>query len=336
LISTDISPGYNPTGSVGIPGARRVSRYRYRFGFVVQPSVVDSAPVITARPGRALVAVAAAATLFVGAVYALAVRTTWGQRFDGAAVKGRHVLSARNIHAAARLHTSVDVASLALLGGAVMLVALLRGRPRLAVGVGVLIAGSLTTTEALKRLLDRPNLGVVDALHRTPSFPSGHTTIAMALSVGAIFVTPRRRRAMVATFGVAFASIVGCSVVATASHRPSDAIGAALVVTAWAAAVAAVLLRSDAARPRTRTTRLHLAPWMALAGIALLVASFVAAGMTIVAIHFGSVGTIELGRAFVAAGSAIVGTMLICTAVLLIALHDTDLGRPSPPKNHAA
>ena len=51
---------------------------------------------------------------------------------------------------------------------------------------------------------------------------------------------------------------IGVAVVASASHRPSDAIGAALVVTAWAATVAAVLVlwdddkeRKPAAAPRS-------------------------------------------------------------------------------------
>jgi membrane-associated phospholipid phosphatase len=304
---------------------------------VVQPSSdADSAAAATAPHVRALLLIAASATVLVGVVYVLAVRSTWGQHLDRTAVAGRHVLTPENIRAAGALHRSIDVASLALLGGGIALIALLRGRRRLAFGAGIVIAGSLSTTEILKRVLDRPNLGVTDALRHAQSYPSGHTTIAMALAIGAIFVSPRRWRATVAVLGAGFASLVGCSVVATASHRPSDAIGAALVATAWAAAVAAALLRSDEDRPRPATTRLRLAPWMALGGIVLLGAAFVATSMTVVAIHYGRVGTIEFGRAFVAAGSAIVGTILLCTAVLLIALHDIDLGRPSPRKDGAA
>jgi len=208
-----------------------------------------------------------------------------------------------------------------------MLVAVLRGRPRLALAAGTVIAGSLATTEALKRILGRPDLGVVDALKRTPTYPSGHTTIAMALSVGAILVVPRRVRAAVALPGVVFASTVGCSVVATASHRPSDPIGAALVVTVWSASVAAALVGKERARPYAGPTWLHLSPWMALGGIALLTVSFIAVAITVFAIQYGRLDTVEFGRAFIVASSAIVGTVLTCTAALLIALHNTDIDR---------
>lgn len=281
------------------------------------------------RPRRPLLAIAAGSTALAAVVYLFAVRTTWGQRLDSAAVKGRHVLSRHDVRLAARVHTTIDVASVALLGAAIVIVALLRGRPRLALGAGTVIAGSLATTEALKRLLGRPDFGIVDAMKNTPSYPSGHTTIAMALAIGAVFVSPRHWRAVVAALGALFASAVGCSVVATASHRPSDPIGAAFVVTAWAAAVAAVLLRSPTDRSPGRPTWLGVSRGMALGGVALLVASFVSITIIVVAVHFNLLDTIAFGRAFIAAGAAIVGTVLICTAALLMALHDVDLGRPT-------
>jgi membrane-associated phospholipid phosphatase len=273
---------------------------------------------------------ATVATLLVVLVYALAVRTALGQRLDASALNGRHVLSSHDLNVASRLHTSIDVASIALLGSAIMLVALFRGRIRLAFGAGVIIVGSVATSEVLKRALPRPDLGVTDALGHTPSFPSGHTSVAMALAVGAVFVAPRRARAPVALLGAVFASGMGASLVATASHRPSDTIGAALVVTAWSAAVASVLLRSDSVRSGSvqangRPTLLSFSPWMALGGIVLLVGSFAAAAITIIAIHYGRLDTVRFGREFVAASGAIAGTVLVCMAALLIALQSSDL-----------
>ena len=115
---------------------------------------------------------------------------------------------------------------------------------------------------------------------------------------------------------------------ATASHRPSDVIGAALVVTAWSALVATFLLRPGNLRPPTRAALRRVSPLMALAGIALLIASFVVAFASIVASHYGELDTVQLGRAFVAAASAIVGTVMTCVAALLIALQDDDLDTP--------
>jgi membrane-associated phospholipid phosphatase len=276
----------------------------------------------TRRDRRQLIAIAAASVVVFAVAYVIAVRTDSGQRLDVSAVKGRGILSHRDVHVARRLHTSLDIAALTLLGSAIVIVALFRDRVRLAVGVVVIIVGSLATTESLKRLLTRPHLGVGGALGNT--FPSGHTTIAMALGVSAVFVTPRRWRTPVAMLAAAFASLIGCSLVATASHRPSDVVGAALVVTGWATAVAAVLLRPGR-RVHRRPALLRASPWMAIGGIALLVASFAVASVSIVAFHYGRLGTVTFGHAFVAASAAIVGTVFTCIAVLLTALQDNEL-----------
>jgi membrane-associated phospholipid phosphatase len=281
----------------------------------------------TARTRRALLTIATAAAVLFVIAYVLAVRTHWGQRLDAAALNGRGIVSTRGEHVATRLHASIDIASLTLLGGAIVLVALVRRHLRLAIGAAVVIVGSIATSELLKHTLPRPYLGIDDALRFHNTFPSGHTTVAMALSISAVFVAPRNRRAPVAALGVLFAAAMGCSLVATASHRPSDTIGAALVVTAWSAAVAAVLLRSDPADTPRKPTLSSLNPWMALGGIALLVGSFAVAAITILAAHYGRLETIHFGRAYVAAAGAITGSVLICTAALLIALQSSDLDR---------
>ncbi len=279
----------------------------------------------TLRTRQALLAIAAGATLLFVLAYTLAVRTHWGQRLDAAALNGRGIVSSRGVHVATQLHASIDIASLTLLGGAIVVVALLRGRLRLAIGTAVIIVGSIATSELLKHTLPRPYLGIEDALRFHNTFPSGHTTVAMALSVSAVFVTPRRWRAPVAVLGVLFSAAMGCSLVATASHRPSDTIGAALVVTGWSATVAAVLLRSDPADTPRRSTLSSFNPWMALGGIALLVGSFAVAAITILAAHYGRLETVHFGRAYVAAAAAITGSVFVCTATLLIALQSSDL-----------
>lgn len=291
------------------------------------PERHDLDPLATQRARRALIAIAAGATALFVIIYAFAVRTRWGQRLDATALNGRLLLSTHDIHVAGRLHTSIDIASLTLLGGAIVLAALVRGRMHLALGAATIIVGSIATSELLKHTLVRPHLGVVDALKQLPSYPSGHTTVAMALSVSAIFVAPRRFRTPVAALGALFSGAMGCSLVATASHRPSDTIGAALVVTAWAAVVAAVLLRSDPLDSTTKPTLLSFNPWMALGGVFLLSASFAVAAISIVAVHYGRLDTVHFGRAFIAASGAITGTVLMCIAALLIALQASDLDR---------
>jgi membrane-associated phospholipid phosphatase len=295
---------------------------------VAQPTQRANHTVADARR-RTLVVIATGAALAVAMLYVLAVRTHWGQRLDATALEGRHVVHARAIRVARDLHRSISIASVVLLGGAITLVAVVRGRTRLAVGTGVILAGSLATTETLKHVLGRPALGVESPLRAIPSFPSGHTTIAMALAIGAMLVAPRRRRPVVALVGAAFASIVGCEVVVTASHRPSDAIGSAFVVMAWTAAVLVVVLRSDATATPRRRAPSRVTPLLALGGATLLAVAFVGVAVVAFAIRSGRLETVGVGRAFVAAAVAIVGTIVTCIAVLLIVLDDADVGRPA-------
>lgn len=289
---------------------------------------VEHADVSGADVRRALLTIAAVATVVFVAVYGFSSHTRWGQHLDSAAIRGRRILSQHNIHLAAQFHRTIDVSSLALLGGAIVLVALARGRPRLALGAAAIIVGSLSTSELLKRVLGRADYGIFDILKNMHSYPSGHTTIAMSLSTSAILAAPRRYRGLVAVFGVLFASGIGCSVVITASHRPSDAIGAALVVTVWSAVIASILLGTESQRPAEPSPWVRVTPWMAVVGVALMSAAFIAVLGLALSIHYGGLGAIELGRAFVAAAVTIVGTVVSCTAALLIALRDADLDPP--------
>jgi membrane-associated phospholipid phosphatase len=287
--------------------------------------VADTSP---PGPRRALQTLAGVATLLVGVVYVLGVRTGWGQRLDATALRGRHALEPRAVHAAARLLTTIDVASLVLIGGAIVLVALARVRPRLAVGAGIVIVGSVATSEVLKHfVLTRPDFGITDALGARASYPSGHTSVAMSLGVAALLVAPRRWRAPVGIAGAAYASAIGVAVVATGNHRPSDPIGAAFVVTAWAAGVASLVVVPDRRRRRDPTVT-RATPWIAFVGLVLLVIAFVGVVGTFVAIRRNRLDTIEVGGAFIAASTAIVGTVLLTTAGLLGALRDADLDRP--------
>lgn len=293
---------------------------------------MSSQPASRAVKQRALETTAAVSVLLFVALYLFAVRTAWGQRLDATAVRGRHALRIETVHAAHRLLTTIDVASVALLGGAIVGVALLRGRPRLAVGAGIVMAGATLTSEILKHfVLPRPDLGVVDALGRTPSFPSGHTTVAMSLAVGAVLVAPSRWRSLVGMLGALYAGAIGVAVVATASHRASDPIGAVLVVTAWASTVLTVFI-GRGLDERRETRGPSATPWFASAGLALLVIAFVGLAVTVVAIRRNDVDTVDLGGAFAAAAAAITGAVLVAMATLLAVLRGIALDPPRVPE----
>jgi membrane-associated phospholipid phosphatase len=283
---------------------------------------------------RVLLTLALTAVIALAVVYLLGVRTTWGQRLDATALSGRESLRPRTVRAAADLLGTIDVASLILVGGAIVLVPLERRQPLLALSAGVLIGGSVLTTEVLKHVvLPRPYLGIQDPLGRTASFPSGHTTVAMSLAVAAMIVIPRRFRPLVGLLGALYAIGVGVGVVATANHRPSDPIGAVLVVTAWAGVVAAALVTVSVDTPADEREP-PVSPLFALAGVSLLAIAFVGLLGTMLAIKLERLGTVALGGAFAGAAAAITGTVVLAMTALLAALRGVSLDPPGPADDH--
>ena len=125
--------------------------------------------------------------------------------------------------------------------------ALMRRRTRLAVGAAVLVGGANLTTQVLKELLAhqryQPVLGFYQ-IGRT-SFPSGHATAAMAISLAFLLVTPRGWRPTVVALGASFVLAVGFAVVIVHHHYPSDVVGGWLVAIGWCFAVIAGLRASS-------------------------------------------------------------------------------------------
>jgi len=213
---------------------------------LVGPSVATlpsgSLPADDVRIRRFLVTSAAASAL--GAlVYVVFVSTEWGQRFDDIAFDGRAVEDPEITRATNDLLHSVTRSSLVLLTGALVLFALGRRRWRLALVAGASITGAVVTTEVLKlHVLTRPDLDGIAGIEQN-SFPSGHATIGMALSLGLVMVSPHRFRWLATGAALLVSMTFGIGVLATGWHRPSDTIGAYLVGLAWFALGTALLMR---------------------------------------------------------------------------------------------
>ncbi len=254
------------------------------------------------------------------AVYLAAVHTAVGQRIDthlrGGILRDENPVA---YAATSDLLDTISVWSLALMGGAIMGIAVARRRPHLAVGVGVLVLAANVTTQLLKRYLPRPDL-VPDLWSEPGSYPSGHVTVAMSLAMALILVTPATLRMMAAVIGSVYALGVGVAVIALDWHRPSDVLGAYLVVTAWTGLIAVALIlfpdRSpDADRPPAPR-------WWGLV-FAGLVAAFVA----IVAARLAARADV---LRLASDRTAFVATALVCSmvgAALLVAVTAL-VGRP--------
>lgn len=205
-------------------------------------TVVDPSDV-AARRARELLGAALVSILLFVVLYLVAVRTRSGQEFDDIAFAGRAVEDPEATRELNEVLHSVTRSSLVLLTLALVVVALARRRLRLAVAVGVAVTGAVATTEVLKlHILTRPPLDDIGGIVQN-SFPSGHATIGMSLSLGLVMVTPQRWRWASAVTAMVVTSTFGLGVLATGWHRPSDVLGAFLVCAAWFGSVTAILLR---------------------------------------------------------------------------------------------
>jgi hypothetical protein len=104
----------------------------------------------------------------------------------------------------------------------------------------IILGGSFATTEYLKASLPRRS-GVPDYLAH--GFPSGHSTVALALGLSFVLAAPVRQRSLAAVGAALYAAGMGAALVFNAWHLPSDVGGGFCVATAWAAASAQLVRR---------------------------------------------------------------------------------------------
>jgi membrane-associated phospholipid phosphatase len=134
----------------------------------------------------------------------------------------------------------------------------LRGA-RTAAGITLLLGGANLTSQLLKPLL---------AYHRelyytefklnninNASFPSGHATAAMALSLAVLIIVPRSYRPIAAVIGAAFTIAVTFSILILDWHFPSDVVGGYLIATAYGLATFAALRYANERWPEQGTMR---------------------------------------------------------------------------------
>jgi membrane-associated phospholipid phosphatase len=177
----------------------------------------------------------------------------------------------------------------ATLGAAIVGCAIARGRLRLALAIAIVLSASIASADVLKPLLGARHTG--DVIGRTlipdASWPSGHSTAAMALALCAIMAVPRRMRPLVGLVGCVFAIGVGYSLLTLDRHLPSDVVGGYLLAATWALGAFAAVRASEArwpagtarasltARARTRS----LAPAVPLALLAAVLGACGLAGV---------------------------------------------------------
>ena len=212
-------------------------------------------PVLTGtrRPMTELALILAVHLVAFVAVYIATVRTVTGRELADASLRG--AISARPL-LSDTVQTILNVVSFASLLGAVAVVAviaLLRlARLEGLVAVGILVGSNVSTWLLKNVLLSRPDVGLDEIAPATlNSLPSGHTTAAFSAAAALVFVMPRPVRPVVATIGAGLGALTGLASMLAGWHRAADAVAAFLVVGAWTAVAAAVVVVRS---PQTSTT----------------------------------------------------------------------------------
>src|SRR5690606_11189367 len=121
--------------------------------------------------------------------------------------------------------SAISTASLVLILGVIAVVAVVRRRIALAILSASVVVGAAGTSWLLKRVLDRPWLGIdPDRIYAGNSLPSGHATVAAAFAIGLTLVLPPRIRGVVSILGATYAAVVGVATLSSGWHRPSDVV----------------------------------------------------------------------------------------------------------------
>jgi membrane-associated phospholipid phosphatase len=277
-----------------------------------------SRPSPTRRAALAAAVFALACAAGAALLYLAAVRTAAGQRLDER-LRGRIDTSEARIQSAGNdLLNTVSVTSLTLMGTLIMAGALVRGRPRMAVGAGLVVLGANITTQVMKSRLERPAL--TDAWwDGAGSYPSGHATVAMSLAMALVLVAPTALRLPLAIVGGAYALGVGVAVIGLDWHRPSDVLGAYLVAATWAGAVAAALTLWPDRAPAGRAREERARAWgigiaVVLAGVLAVVLVRAAGDPELTRLAADRTGLIVAGALCSVAGAVLLAAVVSLTA----------------------
>jgi membrane-associated phospholipid phosphatase len=218
-----------------------------------------------------------------------------------------------------------------------IVVALLRGRPRVAVAVGVILLGANLTTHILKPLLEAPREASYfgwTAPVLVPTWPSGHATAAMSLALSMVLAVPARMRPAVAALGALFAVAVSYSFLTLGWHFPSDVFGGFLVAATWTLLAIAGLLTLEARSPGGERTINPAAIARALSPVgAALAGGTLLAMIAVVSRPHAVVTYADAHKAFVVGALGIAALGFAISTGIALTLTPSDTG-PAPTAAH--
>jgi len=206
-----------------------------------------------------------------------------------------------------------------------VLVALGRGRPRVALAVAMILIGANVTTHWLKPLLAEPRAATLLGGFTTvspKSWPSGHATAAMSLALSSVIAAPARRRPLVAAVGAVFALAVSYSFLTLGWHFPSDVLGGFLVAAAWALVAVAALRAAESRIPRGAYTSARITVAEALGPLGVAAAGALAlAGLVVLSRPHQVLAYAQGHRAFVVGAAAIAAASFALSSAIVLTVR---------------
>jgi membrane-associated phospholipid phosphatase len=254
------------------------------------------------------------------------VQSEHGQLLDTVALTGNSIGQARVEGPVDTVLNTMSALSLAIATAVVGFIALIRRRIAVAFGAILLIVGANVTTQILKQVIYRPELGVdLERAAAGNSLPSGHTTIAASVAVALMLVLPARLRGVGGILGALLAAVAGVATLSAGWHRPSDAVAALLVVGAWAcfAGVFIVVAQRRHGGVEYGSPNRFAVLALAVAGLGLLAGAGLALGLTdqVLSTPPDELGRRRLLAAYAGGAMGIAGTAGLVLASVLATVH---------------
>lgn len=270
-----------------------------------------------------LTVVGAAHALALFAVFRLFVETRRGQYVEAVALTGNTIGQHRIADLVQDVLNVISIASLVVAIIVIGFIALARRRVLLAIAAVLLVGGANLTTQLLKyEVFVRPDYEVDDPVRRAVNtLPSGHTTVAASVAIALVLVLPPALRGTTALLGAGYAALTGVGTLSASWHRPSDVIAAYLVVGAWTALAALLLVLGQPANARPTNKEAHpvALTMLATAAVGLLAVWALALYVTNEAIPT-PIDALSRTRLFMAYGGGAAGICGVISAVMAVAV----------------
>lgn len=285
------------------------------------------------RLSARLLVAAVGAGVGLALCYLLMVHLRAGRAFDQAAFAGAVREGQGPADRGQAILRTISDKSLFVALVVIFAIGIIRRRPFLGCGAALAAGGAVAATQLLKyHVLDR-SIFASTAISAGDTFPSGHTTVAIACAMGLVLVCPARLRGAAALLAGVYAGLVAVQVQAAGWHRPSDALGSAFLSFGCIAVVAGILAWIRPVGP-ANARRLPLAEAvLVVITVGCLVLTVVGLQTLTGPLGWNASQAVQ-HRAYLTGLATTIGTVAALLAALLLLLRGVELDAPASDRRY--